>query len=192
MKLFSAVYTWTMRWAKHKFAPHALALLTFAESVFFPVPPDVLLAPMVLAKPKRAWRYATITTIASVIGGVVGYWLGFSFFEPLVQPIIQDLGYQAKFEHVIEWFEQWGVWVVFIAGFSPIPYKLFTLSAGFLQMAFFPFLFASTIGRGARFFLVAALMHWGGEAMEAKLQKWIDIIGWAVVVLIIIAYFIMR
>ncbi len=181
-----------MRWAKHKFAPHALAVLTFAESVFFPVPPDVLLAPMVLAKPERAWRYATLTTMASVIGGVVGYWLGYSLFEPLIQPIITDFGYQHKFDQIVQWFEQWGVWVVFIAGFSPVPYKLFTLSAGFLQMAFLPFLLVSAIGRGLRFFLVAGLMHWGGAAMEAKLRQWIDIIGWGIVVLLILAYFIMH
>jgi len=192
MKLFSTIYQWTMRWAEHKFAPHALALLTFAESVFFPVPPDVLLAPMVLAKPERAWHYATLTTCASVIGGVVGYWLGYSLFEPLIQPIITDLGYQAKFDQIVTWFEQWGIWVVFLAGFSPIPYKLFTLSAGFLHMAFLPFLFVSAVGRGLRFFLVAGIMHWGGASMEAKLRKWIDIIGWVVVALIILAYIIMR
>jgi membrane protein YqaA with SNARE-associated domain len=192
MKLFSSIYQWTMRWAEHKFAPRALALLTFAESVFFPVPPDVLLAPMVLAKPHKAWSYAGLTTAASVIGGVVGYWLGYSLFEPVIQPAITSFGYQAKFDQIIQWFQQWGVWVVFIAGFSPIPYKLFTLSAGFLQMAFLPFLFASAIGRGMRFFLVAGLMHWGGASMEVKLRKWIDIIGWGVVVLIIVVYFIIR
>jgi membrane protein YqaA with SNARE-associated domain len=174
------------------FAPRALAILTFAESVFFPIPPDVLLAPMVLAKPHKAWQYATLTTIASVLGGVVGYWLGYALFEPLIQPYIIELGYQAKFDEIITWFQKWGVWVVFLAGFSPIPYKLFTVSAGFLQLAFLPFLLVSAIGRGMRFFLVAGLMHWGGKPMEAKLRQWIDIIGWTVVVLIIIVYFLKR
>jgi membrane protein YqaA with SNARE-associated domain len=192
MKLFSGIYEWTMRWAEHKFAPRALAILTFAESVFFPIPPDVLLAPMVLAKPHKAWQYATLTTIASVLGGVVGYWLGYALFEPLIQPYIIELGYQAKFDEIITWFQKWGVWVVFLAGFSPIPYKLFTVSAGFLQLAFLPFLLVSAIGRGMRFFLVAGLMHWGGKPMEAKLRQWIDIIGWTVVVLIIIVYFLKR
>lgn len=192
MKLFSSIYQWTMRWAEHKLAPKALALLTFAESIFFPIPPDVLLAPMVLAKPHRAWHYASLTTIASVLGGIVGYWLGYALFDPLIQPIITELDYQAKFDRIIEWFQTWGVWVVFLAGFSPIPYKLFTVSAGFLQMAFLPFLLVSAIGRGMRFFLVAGLMQWGGKPMEAKLRQWIDVIGWAVVVLIIIVYFIMN
>lgn len=192
MKIFTALYEWTLKWAEHKFAPKILAILTFAESVFFPIPPDVLLAPMVLAKPEKAWYYASLTTIASVIGGVVGYTLGFYMFEPWIQPILTEFGYQAKFDIAMQWFTEWGVWVVFIAGFSPIPYKVFTLGAGFLQMAFIPFLIASSIGRGMRFFLVAGLIHWGGEAMEHKLRAWVDRLGWGIVALIVIAYLILR
>ena len=92
MKIFSALYQWTLRWAEHKFAPRILAILTFAESVFFPIPPDVLLAPMVLAKPENAWKLASLTTVASVIGGVVGYSLGYLMFEPWIQPIIVEFG----------------------------------------------------------------------------------------------------
>ncbi|MCW8832956.1 MAG: DedA family protein, partial [Colwellia sp.] len=163
MKLFSAMYEWTLKWAEHKFAPRMLALLSFAESVFFPIPPDVLLAPMVLAKPNKAWQLASLTTIASIVGGVVGYLLGYMMFEPWIQPLITEFGYQGRFDTAMDWFNQWGVWVVFIAGFSPIPYKLFTVSAGFLQMAFLPFLLASAVGRGMRFFLVAGLIQWGGS-----------------------------
>lgn len=192
MKLFSALYDWTLKWAEHKLAPRVLAVITFAESVFFPIPPDVLLAPMVLAKPHKAWHYALITTIASVIGGVVGYLLGYFMFDAWIQPIIEQVGYQAKLDRAISWFEEWGVWVVFLAGFTPIPYKVFTISAGFLQMMFLPFLIASFIGRGMRFFLVAGLMHWGGEKMEKKLRQWVDVIGWAVVAIIVIAYVIYK
>ncbi len=192
MKLFTAIYDWTLKWAEHKFAPRMLALLTFAESVFFPIPPDVLLAPMVLAKPNKAWRLATLTTVSSILGGTVGYILGYLMFEPWIQPLITQFGYQARFDTAMNWFGEWGVWVVFIAGFSPIPYKLFTVSAGFLQMAFLPFLLASAIGRGLRFFLVAGLIKWGGSAMEKNLRKWVDVLGWGLVALIIIAYFILR
>ena len=192
MKIFSTLYQWTLRWAEHKFAPHILAILTFAESVFFPIPPDVLLAPMVLAKPKNAWKLASLTTVASVIGGVVGYSLGYLMFEPWIQPIIVEFGYQARFDKIMLWFSEWGVWVVFLAGFSPVPYKLFTVSAGFLQMAFLPFLFVSAIGRGMRFFLVAGLIKWGGSPMEKKLRQYIDILGWGVVGLIIIVYLLNR
>ncbi len=192
MKIFSAIYEWTLKWAEHKFAPRMLALLTFAESVFFPIPPDVLLAPMVLAKPEKAWRLASLTTISSIIGGAVGYLLGYLMFEPWIQPLITEFGYQNRFDIAMNWFAQWGVWVVFIAGFSPIPYKLFTVSAGFLQMAFLPFLLASAVGRGMRFFLVAGLIRWGGNAMEKKIRQWVDVLGWGLVVLIVIAYFALR
>ena len=192
MMLFTAIYDWTLKWAEHQFAPRMLAILTFAESVFFPIPPDVLLAPMVLAKPEKAWRLASLTTTASILGGTVGYLLGFLMFEPWIQPLITEFGYQQRFDTAMSWFQEWGVWVVFIAGFSPIPYKLFTVSAGFLQMAFIPFLLASAIGRGLRFFLVAGLIKWGGSAMEKNLRKWIDVLGWGLVTLIIIAYFLLR
>ena len=188
MKIFSALYEWTLKWAEHKFAPRILAVLTFAESVFFPIPPDVLLAPMVMAQRDKAWRFATITTIASVLGGIVGYGLGYLMFEPWIQPLITEFGYQARFDKAMLWFSEWGVWVVFIAGFSPIPYKLFTVSAGFLSMAFLPFLLASAIGRGMRFFMVAGIIRWGGAAMERKLKQWVDVLGWLVVGAIVIAY----
>lgn len=188
MKIFSALYEWTLKWAEHKFAPRILAILTFAESVFFPIPPDVLLAPMVLAQRDKAWRFATITTVASVLGGMVGYGLGYLMFEPWIQPLITEFGYQARFDKAMLWFSEWGVWVVFIAGFSPIPYKLFTVSAGFLNMAFLPFLLASSIGRGMRFFLVAGVIRWGGAPMEQKIRQWVDVLGWLVVSAIIIAY----
>lgn len=192
MKLFSAIYDWTLKWAEHKFAPRMLALLTFAESVFFPIPADVLLAPMVLAKPEKAWRLASLTTVCSIIGGAVGYLLGYLMFEPWIQPLITEFGYQSRFDVAMNWFKEWGVWVVFIAGFSPVPYKLFTVGAGFLHMAFVPFMLASAIGRGMRFFLVAGLIKWGGSAMEKNLRKWVDVLGWGFVVLIIVAYLILK
>lgn len=192
MKIFTSLYEWTLKWAEHKLAPKILAALSFAESVFFPIPPDVLLAPMVLAKPEKAWCYASITTIASIVGGMLGYALGYYMFEPWIVPALESLGYTERFEKVTTWFDEWGVWVVFIAGFSPIPYKLFTVSAGFLQMLFVPFLFASAIGRGMRFFLVAGLIRWGGAPFEKKLKQWVDIIGWACVILIVVAYFLLR
>lgn len=192
MKIFSALYDWTLRWAEHKLAPKMLAVLTFAESVFFPIPPDVLLAPMVLAKPDKAWSFAALTTTASVLGGAVGYALGYFMFEPWIQPMITELGYQARFDKVMTWFTEWGVWVVFLAGFTPIPYKLFTVTAGLLQMAFLPFMLVSAVGRGMRFFLVAGLIKLGGDSMEKKLRQWVDVLGWLVVALLILAYFLTR
>ena len=179
-------------WAKHRFAERYLAAMSFAESVFFPVPPDVMLAPMSLAQPDKAWRFASFTTIASVIGGILGYLLGFWLFEPVVEPLIAQMGWQAKFDTALSWFENYGVWVVFLAGFSPIPYKVFTIGAGLMQMAFLPFLIASAIGRGARFFLVSALMKWGGVKREQKLRQYVEALGWGLVVLVVVAYFLLR
>ncbi|RCU51876.1 MULTISPECIES: YqaA family protein [Corallincola] len=192
MKLFSPMYNWVMVKVRHRHAPAYLYGMSFAESVFFPIPVDVMLAPMTLAKPEKAWHYAAWSTVFSVLGGIVGYWLGYFLFDVLVEPAINAAGYQDKFAHAISWFERWGVWVVFLAGFSPIPYKVFTVSAGMLQMVFFPFVLASICGRGMRFFLVSALMRWGGAKMEAKLRDNIDLMGWLTVVAAVGAYLILR
>lgn len=192
MRLFGACYDLALRWARHRHATKYLAGLSFAESVFFPIPPDVMLAPMSLSQPKQAWRFALITTFASVLGGIAGYWLGYFAFDVWLSPLIEQWGYTHKIDKAMQWFTDYGVWVVFLAGFSPIPYKIFTVSAGFLQMAFFPFLLASAVGRGARFFLVAGLMRWGGEKMENTLRKYVEILGWAVVILAVGAYLVLR
>ena len=192
MKLFQPCYDLALRWAKHPWASRYLAGLSFAESVIFPVPPDVMLAPMSLSRPDKAWHFAMLTTLASILGGIAGYFLGYLAFENWLQPFIESAGYTHKLETAMGWFEQYGVWVVFIAGFSPIPYKIFTISAGFLQMAFLPFLIASAVGRGARFYLVAGLMRWGGARMEQELRKYVEVIGWAVIMLAIVAYLLFR
>ena len=191
MKLFSPLYERVMRWAAHRHAQWYLSGLSFAESSFFPVPPDVMLAPMALADTSKAWRFALITTIASVLGGAAGYLLGVFAFE-LIQPWLEQGGYLDRYNMAVSWFERWGVWVVFLAGFSPIPYKLFTIAAGVVSMAFVPFMIASFIGRGARFFLVAGLMVWGGSRMEGILRQNIDRIGWALVGLVAVVVIIVE
>ncbi len=191
MNLFSSMYEAALRWAAHPRAPWFLGGMSFAESSFFPIPPDVMLAPMALARRERAWRYALITTIASVLGGLFGYLIGMFFFEA-VEPLLHEAGYWERFVTARQWFEEWGFWVVFLAGFSPIPYKVFTISAGTVGMALLPFLIASLIGRGARFFLVAGLIWWGGEKMESALRNHIDRIGWATIALAVILYLVLR
>ena len=190
-KIFSALYDKAMSWAVHRHAPVYLAGLSFAESSFFPIPPDVMLAPMALAEPKRAWFYATLTTVASVIGGIAGYLIGMFAFE-LIEPWLHELGYWGKFEVAQAWFSEWGFLAIFIAGFSPIPYKLFTISAGVISMVFLPFVLASLIGRGARFFLVAAIMVWGGEKMEKMVRTYINWIGWLVVLAALILFIFLK
>lgn len=192
MKVFQPCYDLAIRWSRHPHASRYLGGLSFAESMFFPIPPDVMLAPMSLSQPSRAWYFAMLTTLASVIGGIAGYFLGYFAFEAWLQPVIESAGYQPKLDKAMGWFTDYGVWIVFLAGFSPIPYKVFTISAGFLQMAFLPFVLASAVGRGARFFLVAALMRWGGATMEAKLRQYVEVLGWAVVAIAVVAYLIFR
>lgn len=186
MKIFSYLYDACLRWAKHKYATIYLSVLTFAESVFFPIPPDVMLAPMVLANRKKAWWLAGITSLASVAGGAAGYLLGSYLFEPVVMPFIEMMGYQGKLDTIVGYFNEYGIWVVFLAGFTPIPYKLFTVSAGMLSMAFLPFIIASAISRALRFYLVAAILYFGGEPMEKKLRQYIDTLGWTVVGLVVL------
>lgn len=178
MKLFGALYARVMRWAAHPHAPRYLAGLSFAESSFFPVPPDVMLIPMVAARPQAGLRLALITTLASVLGGLAGYLIGYLAFD-LIEPWVLELGYGERLRQARLWFDTWGVWVVLAAGFSPIPYKLFTLLAGALAMSLPPFLVASLVGRGARFFLVAGLIAWVGPRIEPLVRRYVEWLGWA-------------
>jgi len=188
MKFFSRLYDMMLSWSRHRFAPYYLGAVSFVESSFFPIPPDVMLAPMAMARPEKAWTFAWITTIGSVLGGLAGYCIGYLAFAELAQPLIAWFGYEEAYVEIGQWFEQWGFWVVFVAGFSPIPYKLFTIAAGVFHMALLPFVIASFISRGARFFMVAGLMRWGGARFEAQLRKYVDYIGWATVAFLLIAY----
>ena len=192
MGLFTRLYDNCLRWARHRHAPYYLSGLSFAESSFFPIPPDVMLMPMSLAQPGRAMRFALITTLASVAGGILGYAIGY-FALDWVAPLIEEGGrWSAAYNKASAWFVDWGFWAVLIAGFSPIPYKVFTISAGALTMAFLPFVIASTIGRGGRFFLVAGLLAWGGPAMEARIRVYVERIGWSMVGLAIVAYIVIK
>lgn len=183
--MFQKLYDKALVWAKHRHAEKYLCALSFAESSFFPIPPDVMLAPMALAQPKQAFRLALLTTIFSILGGMLGYGIGFFMFDS-ISPWLQESRYWDKYLIAESWFKDWGFWAVFIAGFSPIPYKVFTIAAGALNMLFIPFVLASIVGRGARFFLVAMLIAAGGEKLESKLRQYMDLIGWVVVGLVVV------
>ncbi len=183
--MFKKLYDKTLVWAKHRHAEKYLCVLSFAESSFFPIPPDVMLAPMALAQPNKAFRLALLTTLFSVLGGILGYAIGFFMFDT-ISPWLQETQYWDKYLTAESWFKDWGFWAVFVAGFSPIPYKVFTIAAGALNMFFIPFVLASIVGRGARFFLVAMLIAAGGEKLESKLRQYMDFIGWVVVGIVVI------
>ena len=191
MALLRRLYDRVLRWSAHRYARWYLALLSFAEASFFPIPPDVMLAPMALARRQQAWTLAAIATLASTLGGIGGYLIGLFAFD-VVEPWIISLGYEQAYQQTQEWFAQWGVWIIFIAGFSPVPYKVFTISAGVASMALLPFIIASAVGRGLRFFLVAGLIYLGGEKMERLIRDYIDRIGWLVIFVLVVVYFLVR
>lgn len=182
-RVWRRLYDAVLRASAHPRASWWLAGLSFSESSFFPIPPDVMLAPMCLARPERAWRLAAITTLASVLGGVAGYFIGV-FLLDAATVWMQTMGYWEGYVRVRDWFAEWGFLAVLVAGFSPIPYKVFTIAAGAGAMPLLPFVAASAIGRGGRFFLVAALVRWFGPALERRLLRYVDWIGWTMVLLI--------
>jgi len=164
------LYDWVIGLAGSRDAPKALVAVSFAESSFFPVPPDVMLAPMVLARPERAYLYAGLCTAASVLGGLFGYAIGV-FLEPLGHQILALFGHpegQAEFH---AWFERWGVWIILVKGLTPIPYKLVTITAGLARFDLFTFVWASVLTRGARFFLTAALLKHFGPHIRAEVER---------------------
>jgi membrane protein YqaA with SNARE-associated domain len=193
MKLFAPLYKRVLEWSRHRHAERYLAVLSFAESSFFPIPVDVMLAPMCLANRKKAFRYALIAMIFSVLGGAAGYFIGYLAFEA-IEPWLKDSHYWGAYQTSRIWFDSYGFWAVFIAGFSPIPYKVFTIAAGVAALSFPGFMLASLIGRGARFFLVAGLVVLGGDKLESTLDKYVEALGWAVVVIagIVIAWLMVR
>lgn len=181
--LFAGIYNKMMGWAAHPHAERYLIGVSVFESIFFPVPTALMVAPMAIARPDRAVRIALVATITSVLGGIVGYYLGY-FAISAIEPIIQDVGYWDKYMTAQNWFKEWGFWAVVVAGFSPIPFKLFTLSAGALSMAILPFILAATVGRSAHFFLVSLLMAWAGPKLEPVVKKYIEWLGWLTVLLV--------
>jgi len=163
-------YDWVMNLAGSRHAPAALAAVSFAESSFFPVPPDVMLAPMVLARPQRAFLYAGICTVASVIGGCLGYAIGF-YLEPVGMFLLRLIGHPEGREAFQSWFDKWGLWVILIKGLTPIPYKLVTIASGLAHFDLLTFFWASVLTRGARFFLTATLLKYFGPAIREQVER---------------------
>ena len=174
--MFRKLYDWVMGLARSRHAPRSLAIVSFAESSFFPVPPDVMLAPMVLANRDKAFVYAAICTVASVLGGLLGYAIGV-FLEPVGLFILKVFGHPEGREEFQRWFDQWGLGVILIKGLTPIPYKLVTITAGFARFDLFTFIWASVLTRGARFFIVAGILKYAGPAMLAEFEKRMTLYG---------------
>lgn len=181
--MFQKLYDKTLNWAKHRYAARYLSFVSFADSSFFPITPLVMLVPMVLAQPEKALRFALLTTLFSALGAILGYGIGYFLFET-ISPWLQTTHYWNDYLAAKNEVDKWGIWAVLIGGFLPIPYKIFTITAGTLNMALLPFLAVSTLGRGTRFCVVALLLKFGGEKFEAKLREYINHIGWFIVAII--------
>ncbi len=189
--MFLHLYDRVIALSAHRRAPTFLAALSFTESSFFPVPPDVMLIPMCLARRAKAWQYAALCTLFSVLGGMAGYLIGKLAFG-WIEPWLMDSHYAGTFTAAVSAFETWGFWYILLAGFTPIPYKIFTISAGVVGMPFPAFIAGSFIGRGGRFFLVAALIRLGGEKLASRMRKYIDLIGWLLIVLAVFVFAVIR
>ncbi len=189
--MFLRLYDYVIALSAHRRAPSILSALSFAESSVFPIPPDVMLIPMCLARPKKGWLYAALCTLFSILGGVAGYLIGKLAFG-WIEPWLMDSHYADTFTAAVTAFETWGFWYILLAGFTPIPYKVFTISAGVVGMPFLVFIAGSVIGRGGRFFLVAALIRLGGEKLASRMRVYIDIIGWVMIALAVIVFAVVK
>jgi membrane protein YqaA with SNARE-associated domain len=169
-----------------------LMLVAFAEASFFPIPPDALLIPMALARPERAWRFAALCTLASVAGGALGWLIGYALFNQLAMPLIHFYHYDAAFAAFQAKFAQYGLWVILIKGLTPIPYKIVTIAAGAAAFSFPVFMAASVLTRGARFFLVAGLLHWFGAPVAAFIERRLTLVTTALALGIIGGFLVLR
>jgi len=186
--MLRALYDWVMRLAEHKHAETGLFGIAFAESSFFPLPPDLMIIPMVLADRMKAWRIAIIATVGSVLGGILGYYIGAFLYDLVGQPIIEFYGLTHKMDQVFANYQLYGALIVFVAGFSPIPYKVFTIASGVVGMYLPSFIAASLVGRGARFLLVAGLLYWFGPTIRTFVERYLGILTFAFAVLLIAGF----
>jgi membrane protein YqaA with SNARE-associated domain len=186
--MIKSLYDWMMHQAGRAKAGTALFWIAFIESSFFPIPPDVMLVPMVLADRSKAWRYATIATVGSVIGGIFGYAIGYFLLDSVGKPVLQFYGKWDKFAEFAKTFNEYGVWILIIKGMTPIPYKLLTITAGATQMNVVAFTLASVIARAMRFFLVAGLLYWFGEPIRDFIEKRLTLVTTVVVGLVVVGF----
>lgn len=186
--MMRALYDWMMRMAGHQRAPQALALVSFLESSIFPIPPDVMLVPMILARRAKAFTYATLATLSSVAGGAAGYAIGFFFLAAIGEPILRFYGKADSFSQFAQWFNDYGVWILIIKGMTPFPYKVLTITAGVTQMSLLPFMLASIVARAMRFFLVAGLLYLFGDPIREFIEKRLALVTTAFVVLLVAGF----
>lgn len=182
------LYDWVLHWADTPYGTWALFLLAFCESSFFPLPPDILLIALSVAVPKKSIKYALVCSIGSVLGGCFGYLIGWRFMETIGNKIILFYDFDDKFNYIKHLYQSYDAWAVGVAGFTPIPYKVFTISAGAFRINFLVFLFASLVSRSARFFLVGGLIYKFGPRIQSFIEKYFNILAVAFTVLLIAGF----
>lgn len=188
--MFDRLYKWILSLSESRHAPWALAAVAFAESSFFPIPPDVILAPMSLAKPRLAWRYAAICTVASVVGGMLGYAIGALLYDTLGQWLIHLYGYDQRMVALKDTYAHWGALVILIKGLTPIPFKLVTIVSGLLGYNFPLFVLLSIITRGGRFFILAAALNHFGDPLRVALERHFAVFLGLILVTIVAGFYI--
>jgi membrane protein YqaA with SNARE-associated domain len=186
------LYNWVLQWAETPYSAWALFLLAFAESSFFPIPPDVLLIALAVAKPGKSLQYALLCSIGSILGGCLGYFIGYEFMVAIGQKIVHFYGFQDKMAYVGQLYRQYDAWAVGIAGFTPIPYKVFTISAGMFRINFGVFLLASVVSRSARFFIVGGLIYKFGPRIQSFIDRYFDILAVSFTVLLVLSFVIIK
>ena len=186
------LYDWTMGLADHPHALWALAIVAFLESSVFPIPPDILMIPMILARPSKAWLIAGVALVASVLGGLLGYAIGALFYETLGQPILTALGKEAYFAEFTERYNEWGIWVVLTAGVTPFPYKVITILSGATALPLPVFIATSIVARGLRFFVVAALLWKFGLPIRDFIEKRLGLMFTLFIVILLGGFFLVR
>ncbi|MFH2047475.1 MAG: YqaA family protein [Pseudomonadota bacterium] len=186
------VYDWVLGWAKKPYGTWALFILAFAESSFFPIPPDVLLIALAIAIPKKSFKYALVCSAGSILGGCFGYLVGWQFMEAIGGKIIDFYGFADQFNYVRELFTKYDAWAIGVAGFTPIPYKVFTISAGAFNINFFVFFIASLISRSARFFLVGGLIYYFGPKIKDFIDKYFNALAVGFTVLLIAGFIVIK
>ena len=176
MNIFRKLYNWTLNKARHKNASWFLVTVSFAESSFFPIPPDVLLIPMVLANRLRAWFYALICTLSSVTGGIIGYLIGFLFYSNIGSLIVDLYGLSNSFDNFENYYNQWGFWIVLGGGFTPFPFKFITIASGVFGLNIFLFIIVAIVARGLRFYLISSLLFIFGDQIRNLIDKYFNLL----------------
>ena len=192
MNLLRKLYNWTLEKSKHPKAPWFLAIVSFSESSFFPIPPDIILIPMIIAKRTKAWTLAMICTVSSVIGGIAGYFIGYLFYNSVGNMIVQYYDWDSQFGNFETYYNNWGIWIVLGAGFTPFPFKFITIASGLFSLNLPLFIFVSLLARGLRFFIIAGLLKIFGNFITDLIDRYFNLLATLFFVLLIGSFLLIK